>query len=116
MGVDLALKREPDSVQKMHQKKGFLGQEEINYECGLIVFRQEAEILRQWTQEIIEHNERYVYEQHALSKAVSQFKPRLFELPPLYNWSMANGPNPHSLVDHYHGGFLKQMIRDQLKN
>ncbi len=112
-GIDIAVKRDIDAIQELHQKRGFIQPGEVNYDCGLIAFRKEAPILLHWAQEVKERNDQFVFDQQALSRAIARHQPSLLELPPIYNWSAVNGANPKALVVHFHGGFLKQTIQAQ---
>ncbi len=112
LGVEIALKKEPQSIQELHRKKKLILPGETNYNCGLIAFRKEATILHQWTEEIACRNHQYTFDQQALARAASNHRPNLLELPDSYNWSASDGLNPNALVIHYHGGILKQLIRE----
>lgn len=115
LGTEIALKRETEAIQALHRKKGFILPHEAYYDCGLIAFRNDAPILRHWTEEIAHRNRDYVFDQQALSRALATHPPALFELPEIYNWSASKGQNPEALVTHYHGGVLKQMIKESMK-
>jgi len=112
LGTDIAVKKESEDNQILHKKSGFISEEESNYDCGLIAYRNDAPILRQWTDEILHRNQEYVFDQQALSRALVKNKPALLELPEYSNWSVARGPNANALIYHFHGGFLKQMIKE----
>jgi hypothetical protein len=32
----------------------------------------------------------------------------LFELPPIFNWSMTQGSNDHAYIQHFHGGAVEE--------
>lgn len=110
MGFDLAIKKEPVEIQKQHQEKRFLSDDEINYNGGVIGFRKNAPFLNRWIEEIQERNDQYVFDQQALSRAISKEKPPLFELPENYNWSIVHGINSEALINHFHGS-VKELIR-----
>ncbi|MBX7067593.1 MAG: hypothetical protein K1X28_10225 [Parachlamydiales bacterium] len=108
---DIALKRDSEEIQWLHRERGYIDSNEVNYDCGVVAFRKEAPILLHWIEEIEERNSEYVFDQQALSKALA--KHALFELPELANWSAAKGINPDALIVHYHGGYLKEWIKQQ---
>lgn len=112
LGAEIAVKKESESLQLLHKQKGFILADEVNYDCGLIAYRNDAPILRHWTDEITHHNQEHVFDQQALSRALAKHPTVLFELPDTCNWSAANGPNPKALLYHFHGGALKQMIKN----
>lgn len=110
-GLEIAVKKDREEIQQIHREKQFIRPEESNYDCGLIAFQQNAPILRHWTDEITHRNAEYVFDQQALSRALIKHNTPLLELPPLYNWSVSNGPNQEALIYHFHGGALKEMIK-----
>lgn len=112
LGAEIAVKKESEEIQLLHRQRGFILPDETNYDCGLIAFRKGAPTLRHWTEEITERNQEYVFDQQALSRALVKHPAHLFELPSIYNWSVAQGPNQNALVYHFHGGALKQMIKE----
>jgi len=110
LGADIALCRESEEIQDLHRKKGLIRIKEVNYNCGVIAFRKDASILHRWVQEIEQRNDRYAFEQHALAKALLLDQTPVFELSPIFNWSMAQGSNDHAYIQHFHGGLLKSLI------
>lgn len=110
-GADLCLRKEKDAVQETQRKKGFIEPGEVNYNAGVIAFRQGADILHRWAEEICSHSDQHVFDQQALARVLRLHQTRFTELPPIYNWSMGNGANLDALIYHYHGGYLKQMIQ-----
>jgi len=102
--AEIALIQEPNFIQNLERECGFFLSEEVNYNSGVIVFHQNAPILHQWMKEIIEQNEKYVTDQHALCRAIFKYKPSLVELPLLYNWPRVLGPNPEAVIFHFCGG------------
>jgi hypothetical protein len=112
-GAEIGLVREPHFVQTYDRKMGFLLPEEIHYNSGVIVFRQNANILHQWVEEAMTNNEQYPGDQQALCRAIYKHRPALIELPDTFNWLRFLGPQPEALIFHHSGGgkleLLKQM-------
>lgn len=106
-GADIGMRREPDSVQATHRRKGFLKSDEINYNSGVVPYRQDAEIIRNWAREVEERSHEYIFDQHAFAPALKNNPVSMVELPAIYNWSPGDGPNPDALIYHFHGAFLK---------
>jgi hypothetical protein len=113
-GADIAICKERESVQKLHQEKGFLQPHEVNYNSGVILLRKGAPVLQTWAKEVELHNDQHIFDQQALSRVLSLSNTPLIELPPLFNWSRAQGSNPEAYIQHFHGGILKQLIRNDL--
>jgi hypothetical protein len=111
-GIDLALCPEPEAVQELHRKKGFIRHDEINYNCGVIAFRKRAEVLVSWTKEIKLHNDQYPAEQQVLSRVLKRDQTPFIELPIEFNWGRERGPNEHAYIQHFHGGVLKSLIKN----
>ncbi len=102
--AEIGMVREPFFIQEYEKSRGFLLPGEINYNAGVIIFRQNAKILHHWVEEAIEHNEQYVGDQAALNRAVFIHKPSLIELPIQYNWPRALGLNQESIIYHFSAG------------
>ena len=106
-GSELALARNDFS--------SYSSTEQINYNSGVIVFKQQAPILHKWAEEALNNNVEYPGDQQALCKAISIHKPDLVELPISYNWQIALGPNSTALIYHYSDGPGKIEILKQEK-
>ena len=106
-GAEIGMRKEPDEVQATHKKKGFLLPNEINYNSGVIPYRKDAKILREWTNQIRENSGEFIFDQHAFSRALHLNQTPVVELPAIYNWSPGDGSNPEALIYHFHGAFLK---------
>ncbi len=110
-GTEIGLVREPYFVQAYDQKNGFLLPEEINYNSGVIVFRQNITILHHWVEEAIANNAKYAGDQLALSRAIYKHRPALIELPSTFNWSRLLGPQPEALIFHHTGGGKLELLK-----
>jgi hypothetical protein len=109
-GAEIAIRRESDSVQELHQKLEFLLPGEVNYNSGVIAFRKNGSIVQQWIEQSIQYNDQHLGDQQALSRAIFVHNPSLIDLPDNYNWSMAEGFNDEATIHHFHGGNLKLEI------
>lgn len=106
-GAEIGMRREADSVQASHRMKGFLLENEVNYNSGVIPYRRDAKILKAWASQIQRNSEEFIFDQHAFSRALLLEKTILAELPEIYNWSPGDGSNQEALIYHFHGAFLK---------
>jgi hypothetical protein len=77
---------------------------EIHYNSGVIVFRKDAPILKQWIDISLKTQHFLPGDQETLSRAIHLFKPNLMELPAIYNWYRTYPPNKTAIIDHYCGG------------
>ncbi|MBM3183739.1 MAG: hypothetical protein FJZ64_00335 [Chlamydiae bacterium] len=108
LGVHISMMKEREKVQETHRKKGFLHPDEINFNSGVVLFQTHQSILRHWVQEIHERSEEFVFDQHGFSRAYRLHPNTPFmDLLEIYNWSPWDGPNPHALIYHFHGGYMK---------
>jgi len=110
-GAEIGLVREPQFIQNYDQKNGFLLAEEVNYNSGVIVFRQNANILHRWVEEAIANNAKYPGDQQALCQAVYKHRPALIELPLTFNWLRILGPNPDALIHHFTGDGKLELLK-----
>jgi hypothetical protein len=111
-GVAIALVKEPEFIQNYDLENGYLLPGEVNYNSGVIVFRQNAEILHQWMEETISNNGNYPGDQQALCRSIYLHRPILFELPSLWNWLLLLGPNPEALINHYTGDRKLMILKE----
>lgn len=110
LGVEIALRKENEETQQLHQRLGFLLPGEINYNSGVIAFQKSSPIIQQWVEEAVQRNEQFIGDQQALSRAVFKHKPLFMELPSGCNWSLMDGFDEEALIHHYHGGILKMKL------
>ena len=99
LGAEIGLVREPA---------------ESSYNSGVIPFRKNSPILRQWADLCLTENHRFLTDQEALSHAIEQHRPAFLELPAIYNWKRSSGPNEEALILHYASGYWKEQLRLQM--
>ncbi len=110
LGIEIALRRESESIQQLHQQLEFILPGEINYNSGVIAFSHSSSIIQQWTELAVQHNELFISDQQALSRAIFLHKPIILDLPNEFNWSVAEGYHEPATIHHFHGGLLKMEI------
>jgi hypothetical protein len=113
LGAEIGLR--PCTHQEMHRMKRFISPNEVIYNCGVIAFQKEADILYRWVEQIERHSEEFAFDQQALSRALRLHPSRLIDLPPAYNWSPWEGENPSALINHFYGGLMKKEIEKSLQ-
>jgi hypothetical protein len=113
LGIEIGICPEAESVQRLYQEQGFLLPGEVNYNSGVIAFRKNT-LIDHWLEQLITNNDQFLGDQQALSRAIFLHRPTLIELPPSYNWSLAQGPNELAIIHHYHGCKLKLEIAKTL--
>lgn len=117
-GAEVGVVKEPVFMQDYERKQGRLLPGEVSYNSGVIVFRQNADIIHHWITELTEYNEIHAGDQAALSRAIFRHCPcpDSIELPPEYNWLRLMGPNPESLIHHFTGSPGKQEILKDMQS
>ena len=110
--ADIALVSDPDHRAKNQQVDPSLAPDETPYNSGVIAFRQNAPILQQWA--ALSQTGAFVSDQEALSRAIHLQRPRLLDLPPIYNWFYPRGPNPQALIIHYLCGSKVELLKKYL--
>ena len=83
--------------------------DEVPYNSGVVAFCKESQILHHWVTLASRENEFFVGDQEALSRAIYLHRPKLLELPPIYNWFKPLGPNPNALIIHHLCGCKAQL-------
>jgi len=112
----LAIAPEPHQSLENFIKVGLLQPNEKHYNGGVVVYKYGAPLLIQWAKNIIENNASFSGDSGALSSIIRQEKLKIYELPPIYNWRMAQGPNPQAIIIHWVADWGKQHILDEIKN
>lgn len=72
-----------------------------DYNSGVLAFRKQASFLKTWAQLCLEHNDRYMGDQNALTELILKKKIRIKELDPRYNWRMIQGYHDGIVVAHW---------------
>ncbi|MBS0626171.1 MAG: hypothetical protein JSS32_08995 [Verrucomicrobia bacterium] len=111
LGIEILVRRNRSVHEEHHVSHGILAPGEKSYNSGVVGFHKNGPLISAWAQEILERNQEYITDEHALSRVLLEKSPRLMELPPIYNWNPLYGPNPEAVVIHYQGGLLKEKIR-----
>jgi hypothetical protein len=112
LGAEIALVREPESTQKKDRKQKLIFPDEVSYNSGVVAFRNDAPVLQQWTEIASQQNDKFISDQNALSRAIYIHRPRLIELPPVYNWYKNQHPNPHAVIVHYFGSHKLEILEN----
>jgi hypothetical protein len=92
------------------QSFDFLLPGEVNYNSGVIAFRKEASIIPHFIKVSQKFEQTLPGDQEFLSRTIYLYEPSLIELPPIYNWYHAWGPNTSALIHHFCGGPAKVEI------
>lgn len=112
----IALAREPDVVQKAEQEHGILVPGEISYNSGVVVFKQDSAIVRQWAQKSISDNALFVGDQQVLSRLLFEQKAIFNEFSSVYNYNMSFCTDKlETVINHWVGGPGKRNISRQIE-
>ncbi len=96
-GADLAIAKERWQVCE------FLFPNEAYYNSGVIAFRKQAPIVKQWAETTVAWQSHLPADQEFLTRAIFLHEPHLLELPPHCNWYWVWGANEMALIHHFCG-------------
>ncbi len=100
--AELAIAREPN--------KGF-DHEHITYNSGVIAYHSASSLVKKWAEQVPSTTALYLGDQDLLSALIATEKPKIYELPPEYNWRMSQGLNLNALIIHWAGTWGKTYIK-----
>lgn len=84
------------------------------YNSGVIAFQRNAPILTAWAEQSLERNGEFRGDQDLLSQIIFESGLAVCQLPAIYNWNVAYGLNPSTVICHWIGDRGKHALRDQL--
>jgi hypothetical protein len=82
----MAISKEPPFVREHHEQTGVLIKGEIEYNSGVVVFKQAAPIIEEWAEMCLSANARVRGDQEALSRYMYLQAENLPSFPPIFNW------------------------------
>ncbi len=85
--------------------------DEVTYNSGVVVFRQNAKIIQHWAEMAAKLNNKFMSDQDALSRAIYLHQPNLIELPQIYNWHKIQDRNPEALILHYVASWKLEILK-----
>lgn len=85
-----------------------------NYNSGVVIFRRELEIIREWAKKSIEDNHLFLGDQDVLSHLLAERKICIPEFPPRFNWSRLETSKGIPIIMHWSGMHGKELIRSQI--
>lgn len=110
-----AIAPEPEFSQERWLQQGLLQPGERNYNAGVVVFKENSAVFPKWTNVIREKNRFFVGDSDLLAHIVNSERFSICELPQIYNWRMAQGPNPDAVIIHWVSDWGKNHIRSTMK-
>ncbi|WP_068468504.1 hypothetical protein [Candidatus Protochlamydia phocaeensis] len=113
--IGFSIAPQPDFALKNYLKQGLLQPGEKTYNAGVIAFRYQSPVMLKWTQAVIEKNACFPGDSDLLADLIRTEKIDVFELPQIYNWRMAQGPNPDAIIVHWVADWGKQHILEEMK-
>ncbi len=84
------------------------------YNSGVIVFRKDNLLIRNWAEQALAQNELFRGDQDLLSHLIKDQGFPVEELPYIYNWNVGCGNNSEAAICHWVGERAKNALRDQL--
>lgn len=105
--VPFALVREPISADLP------LFHPEVKYNGGVIVYQQEAALLKRWAEEALISSRFFWGDDPMLSHLISQEQHRVNEISEIWNWRMCYGFTLNAKIFHWVGSGGKGFIRER---
>jgi len=105
---------ESDTNQDILRQKGVLLPNEVMYNSGVISFTYGSQIVQDWLDMIIDHNQEYMADQQLLTRMLYLKKPPFDNIPLIYNWAPVYGDNPQAVIIHWWGP-LKSHLAEFIK-
>jgi lipopolysaccharide biosynthesis glycosyltransferase len=96
----IALAREPEHLQALLRHQGLLEEKEVLYNSGVIAFRHDAPLIREWMEKTFTDHAKFVGDQNLLSRLIYEKEAKITELPPIYNWRIFVGQDPSHVIVH----------------
>ena len=84
------------------------------YNSGVIVFEKRHPLLFQWAKLSLEKNGFFRGDQDLLSQIIETEKHPIFELSPIYNWSVGEKEREDVVIYHWLGDAAKTVLRNKL--
>lgn len=110
----LAIAPEPKYSNDEAIKVGLLKAGEVNYNAGVVVYAHGSETMLRWAESIVDMNGQFPGDQDVLSYLIRHEHLPVYELPQIYNWRMAQGPNPEAVIIHWVADWGKQHIKKEM--
>ena len=85
------------------------------YNSGVIVFKQNHELIQEWAALAPTQNGAYRSDQELLSALIAKKNYPIVELSPIYNWSRRLGDDPQIQIHHWHGSLGRSIIKYQMR-
>jgi len=84
------------------------------YNSGVIVFPSHHPLLLEWARQAMEKNHLFRGDQDLLSAIVSKNPDCIYELDPIFNWSIASGQHQDIAVYHWMGDAAKAILQSKI--
>lgn len=111
----IALTIEPTIFHEIGVLQGIYHQNEKIYNSGVIVYRKNNQIIKEWATQALTHNQFFMGDQQLLSRIIHIKKLNIEPLPEIYNWRLDFGEmNPQAVILHWLGS-LKDKIKEQIQ-
>lgn len=106
--------REPTPSVEKQEKLGLLQPGQKLYNTGVVVFKRNSPLIREWSKWALEKNGDYPGNQTLLADLIWKEKWEVYELQPCYNWRMMLGQNPDAVIIHWVSVGGKNWIKESL--
>ena len=101
-------------TSKEWKKVGYLPQDAVGYQAGVIVFKRHSPIINAWLKNCYLNRKEDFSDQSILSKTLHHQPFSFHSIPSIYNWIDPEKENPDAVIVHHAGNILKRKILKEL--
>ncbi len=105
------LVKDPDSSHERERGLGAIGEDEILYNTGVVLYAHGISLIEKWAEAILLEKEQFCSDQHVISKLIHTNQYPVETLHENYNWRMTQGLNINAVIIHWVGSWGKKYIR-----
>lgn len=106
----IAIAPEPDWSQELNLQRGFLIPGEILLNSGVVVFKKDSPIIKEFAEQSLTRNDMFYGDQQLLSRILFYKGLEYTLLPPKFNWLVQGEINRDAIIIHWYGG-TKEAIK-----
>lgn len=100
--------------QGLNLQRGIIKSDEKMYNAGVIVYKNDSKIIKEWTEHSKDRNHIHCSDQQVLSEILNSSEVVLTTLPSIYNWLFDQEFNSQSVIFHMWGDKGKEHIKSSI--
>jgi len=101
---EILICQDSDATQKEVGEKGFILEDEVLFNSGVVGFCKGSEYIKEWAEYTIKEHAAFFGDDTLLSRLIYERKWQVQKLDPLYNWKdLERGAHPDAKISHWAG-------------